>query len=62
MPELRLHYTTVGEPSGQPVLVLHGTTGMAKVYAVLGRVAASCAGRGAAGSARKSIAQRGRRY
>jgi homoserine O-acetyltransferase/O-succinyltransferase len=28
-PELRLHYTTVGEPSGQPVLVLHGTTGSA---------------------------------
>ena len=27
MPELRLHYTTVGEPSGQPVLLLHGTTG-----------------------------------
>jgi len=26
MPELRLHYTTVGEPSGQPVLVLHGTS------------------------------------
>ncbi len=26
MPELRIHYTTVGEPSGQPVLVLHGTT------------------------------------
>src|SRR5262245_29096351 len=26
MPELRLHYTTVGEPTGQPVLVLHGTT------------------------------------
>jgi homoserine O-acetyltransferase/O-succinyltransferase len=25
MPELRIHYTTVGEPSGQPVLVLHGT-------------------------------------
>jgi homoserine O-acetyltransferase/O-succinyltransferase len=25
MPELRLHYTTIGEPSGQPVLVLHGT-------------------------------------
>lgn len=22
MPELRLHYTTVGEPTGQPVLVL----------------------------------------
>jgi homoserine O-acetyltransferase len=27
MPELRLHYTTVGEPSGQPVLVLHGSGG-----------------------------------
>src|SRR5471032_3212785 len=25
MPELRLHYTTVGNPSGQPVLVLHGS-------------------------------------
>jgi homoserine O-acetyltransferase len=28
-PELRIHYTTVGEPTGQPVLVLHGTTGSA---------------------------------
>jgi homoserine O-acetyltransferase/O-succinyltransferase len=27
MPELRLHYTTVGDPSGEPVLILHGTTG-----------------------------------
>jgi homoserine O-acetyltransferase/O-succinyltransferase len=27
LPELRLHYTTVGEPSGQPVLILHGTSG-----------------------------------
>lgn len=27
MRELKLHYTTVGEPSGQPVLVLHGTGG-----------------------------------
>ena len=27
MPELRLHYTTVGDPSGEPVLVLHGTAG-----------------------------------
>jgi homoserine O-acetyltransferase/O-succinyltransferase len=25
-PELRIHYTTVGEPSAQPVLILHGTT------------------------------------
>jgi homoserine O-acetyltransferase/O-succinyltransferase len=27
MPELRVHYTTIGDPSGEPVLVLHGTTG-----------------------------------
>lgn len=27
VPELRIHYATVGEPSGQPVLMLHGTTG-----------------------------------
>jgi homoserine O-acetyltransferase len=30
MPELRLHYVTVGEPSGQPVLVLHGSGGTAE--------------------------------
>jgi homoserine O-acetyltransferase len=29
MPELRLHYATVGEPTGQPVLVLHGSGGSA---------------------------------
>jgi homoserine O-acetyltransferase len=29
MPELRLHYTTIGDPSNDPVLVLHGTTGSA---------------------------------
>jgi homoserine O-acetyltransferase len=27
MGELRLHYRTVGEPTSEPVLVLHGTTG-----------------------------------
>jgi homoserine O-acetyltransferase/O-succinyltransferase len=27
LPEVRLHYTTVGAPSGEPVLILHGTTG-----------------------------------
>ncbi|WP_429488879.1 alpha/beta fold hydrolase [Paraburkholderia sp. RAU6.4a] len=27
MPEVRLHYRTIGDPSGEPVLVLHGTTG-----------------------------------
>jgi len=27
MSELRLHFRTVGEPSGEPVLILHGTTG-----------------------------------
>lgn len=30
MPELKLHYTTLGEPSGQPMLVLHGTGGSAQ--------------------------------
>jgi homoserine O-acetyltransferase len=29
MPELRLHYATVGAPAGQPVLVLHGSGGSA---------------------------------
>ena len=29
MQELRLHYTTIGEPTGQPVLVLHGSGGSA---------------------------------
>jgi homoserine O-acetyltransferase len=29
MPALKLHYTTVGEPTGQPVLVLHGSGGSA---------------------------------
>ena len=29
MPELRLHVTTVGAPTGEPVLVLHGTAGSA---------------------------------
>ena len=27
MAALRLHYTTIGDPSGQPVLILHGTSG-----------------------------------
>src|SRR5919201_5136243 len=27
LPELRLHYTTLGSPSGEPVVILHGTTG-----------------------------------
>ena len=29
LPEVRLAYTTVGAPTGEPVLVLHGTTGSA---------------------------------
>jgi homoserine O-acetyltransferase/O-succinyltransferase len=29
MPELKLAYTTVGDPRGEPVLMLHGTTGSA---------------------------------
>jgi len=27
MPELRLHYRTLGNPSAEPVLILHGTGG-----------------------------------
>jgi homoserine O-acetyltransferase len=30
LPEVKLHYTTVGEPSGIPIVVLHGTGGSAK--------------------------------
>jgi homoserine O-acetyltransferase len=30
MPELRLHYTTVGASTGEPVILLHGTTGSAR--------------------------------
>jgi homoserine O-acetyltransferase/O-succinyltransferase len=30
MPELRLHYTTIGDPGGVPVLILHGTAGSAR--------------------------------
>jgi homoserine O-acetyltransferase len=36
MAELRLHYTTVGEPTGQPVLVLHGTGGSASTMLTAG--------------------------
>ena len=30
MPEMKVSYTTVGDPSGEPVLMLHGTTGSAQ--------------------------------
>jgi homoserine O-acetyltransferase/O-succinyltransferase len=30
LPELRLHFTTLGAPTGEPVLLLHGTTGSGK--------------------------------
>lgn len=30
LPELKLNYLTVGEPSGEPVLILHGTGGSAR--------------------------------
>jgi len=38
-PELRIHYTTVGEPSGQPVLILarhHSVRGRAAVARLCG--------------------------
>ena len=31
-PNLRLHYTTVGNPAGKPVLILHGTTGNGRQF------------------------------
>ncbi len=30
LPELRIHYTTIGDPGGEPILILHGTTGSAR--------------------------------
>ena len=27
LPELKLHYRTVGDKSGEPVIIMHGTTG-----------------------------------
>ena len=27
LPELKLHYRTVGDPRGEPVIIMHGTTG-----------------------------------
>src|SRR5262249_11508186 len=35
LPELRLHYVTIGEPTGEPVLVLHGSSGSSQT--MLGR-------------------------
>jgi homoserine O-acetyltransferase len=32
LPELRLHYRTVGEPAGEPVLILHGTGGSGAAF------------------------------
>jgi homoserine O-acetyltransferase/O-succinyltransferase len=32
LPELRLHYTTIGAPTGIPVLILHGTGGSAEGF------------------------------
>jgi homoserine O-acetyltransferase/O-succinyltransferase len=35
LPELKLHYVTIGEPTGAPVLVLHGSNGSGQ--SMLGR-------------------------
>ena len=32
MPELKLHYTTIGAPTGEPVIALHGTLGSAASF------------------------------
>ena len=44
LPELRLHYRTLGAPTGEPVLVLHGSSGsgetmMGKSFAAQSRSA-----------------------
>ena len=36
IPELRLHYVTVGDPAGEPVLMLHGTAGSAATMLIPG--------------------------
>ena len=36
MPELKLHYTTIGDPTGIPVVVLHGSGGSAGQHAHAG--------------------------
>jgi homoserine O-acetyltransferase len=32
VPEVRLHYTTIGAPTGEPVLILHGTGGAGAAF------------------------------
>ena len=32
LPELRLHYTTIGAQTGQPVLIMHGTGGSGRGF------------------------------
>ena len=32
LPEMRLHYTTVGARTGEPVLILHGTNGTGRAF------------------------------
>ncbi len=32
LPEMRLHYITVGERTGEPVLILHGTNGTGRAF------------------------------
>jgi homoserine O-acetyltransferase/O-succinyltransferase len=32
LPDLRLHYTTIGNPTGEPVLFMHGSGGSARGF------------------------------
>src|SRR5437667_6760392 len=36
LPEMRLHYTTIGSPSGDAVLIMHGTGGSGQGFLSLG--------------------------
>ena len=42
LPEVRLHYRTVGEPSGEPVVILHGTGGSGASPWMPGNISSSC--------------------
>ncbi len=52
MPELRINYATIGDPKGEPVLMLHGTTG--SWNSVMGQDSrASCSARASRWTRRK---------
>ena len=45
LPELKLHYRTVGDKSGEPVIIMHGTTGSGAGFLDARPSRGSCSGR-----------------